>query len=72
MSQEQIDWLRPRFEQFARGDFSAYSRSGGPALGDEVVELRTWAVDTFREGALVQIELFQARGEALEAAGLRE
>ncbi len=130
MSQENIDWLRPLFEQFANGDFSAYSelpddfelvlarempdagsyrgqaarrwmrswvesfhrltieaiefvdagdqvviemlQRGLLAGSDEVVETRTWAVDTFREGDLVRIELFQARAEALDAAGLSE
>ena len=45
---------------------------GSLAGSAEVVETRTWAVDTFREGALVRVELFQAREEALEAAGLKE
>ncbi len=130
MSQENIDLLRPGYEQFARGDFSAFSElpddfelvlapempDAGSYLGeaarrwlmswvesfdrltmeaiefidagdqvliemiqrgwlagsDEVVETRTWAVNTFREGAVLRIELFQARGKALEAAGLEE
>ena len=45
---------------------------GWLAGSDEVVATRTWAVNTFREGALVRIELFQARADALEAAGLEE
>jgi ketosteroid isomerase-like protein len=36
------------------------------------VELRSWAVTTFRDGALARTELFLTRTEALKAAGLSE
>jgi ketosteroid isomerase-like protein len=130
MSQENIEVVGTLFEQFARGDFSAYSdlpddfelvlASEMPDAGsyrgeaarrwlrswvesfdrltveaiesvdageqvwtemlqrawlagsDGAVELRTWSVSTFRNGAIVRWELFLTRAEALEAAGLSE
>ena len=47
-----------------------FLQRGTPRGGSTPVELRTWSVTTRREGVLARIELFQSRGEALEAAGL--
>ena len=47
-----------------------FLQRGTPRGGSTPVELRTWSVNTRREGVLARIELFQSRGEALEAAGL--
>jgi ketosteroid isomerase-like protein len=43
----------------------------GRASGAEV-EINYWIVVTFREGRIVRDEWFADRGQALEAAGLRE
>ncbi|MGH2964125.1 MAG: nuclear transport factor 2 family protein [Solirubrobacterales bacterium] len=43
----------------------------GKSSGVEV-EYDYWAVFTFRAGRIARTEWFDARGEALEAAGLRE
>ena len=47
-----------------------FLQRGIPSGGTTPVELRTWSVNTHREGVLIRIELFQSRDEALEAAGL--
>jgi ketosteroid isomerase-like protein len=49
-----------------------FRQRGTPRGGSMPVELWTWSVNTYREGVLARIELFQSRDEALEAAGLRE
>ncbi len=49
-----------------------FVQRGSPRNSDAPIALRSWAVTTFQEGALKRIELFMARGEALEAAGLSE
>jgi hypothetical protein len=36
------------------------------------VEGRWWVVNTFREGAIARVEVFDERAKALEAAGLSE
>jgi ketosteroid isomerase-like protein len=48
-----------------------YVQRGIPRGGSTPVELPTWAIYTFREGAFT-MELFTGRDQALEAAGLRE
>ena len=131
MSEEIVKALRAVFEQFARGDFSAYAalpdefelviapempdagtyrgeaaqrwlnswidsferltqeavdfvdagdrvvvemiQRGWPRQGaSKPVEIRNWALNTVRDGAIVRSELFLTRAEALEAAGLRD
>ncbi len=130
MSQEVVDALRTSFDQFERGDFSAYAelpdefelvtaaempdagtyrgeaarrwlaawvesfekltqeavefieagdrvlieliQRGTPRDGGIPVELRTWSVTTFRDGAITRIELFLTRTQALNAAGIPE
>jgi ketosteroid isomerase-like protein len=45
---------------------------GRPPGSQVAVEGRWWVVTTFRAGAIARVEVFDERGEALEAAGLRE
>ena len=45
---------------------------GTPRDGGIPVELRTWSVTTFRDGAITRIELFLTRTQALNAAGIPE
>jgi ketosteroid isomerase-like protein len=49
-----------------------FIQRGWTAGSDVPVELRTWSLATVRDGNLVRVQLFQNRGDALEAAGLRE
>ena len=49
-----------------------FAQRGTPRGGSTPVELRTWAIWTFREGLPTRYQLFQSRDEALEAAGLRD
>ncbi len=45
---------------------------GRPPGSKVAVEGRWWVVNTFREGAIARVEVFDERDQALEAAGLRE
>jgi ketosteroid isomerase-like protein len=45
---------------------------GRPRGSDMPVESRWWQVLTFRSGSVTRTEMFSQRGQALEAAGLRE
>jgi len=130
MSQENVEKVRARYEQFARGDFSqmadvaddfelvttrenpdagtyrgeagirwmtewvgsfeghtieateiidagdkvflAILQRGRPRGSQTVVEGRWWQVVTLRGGVVARVETFQARAQALEAAGLRQ
>ena len=47
-------------------------QQGRPPGGKVAVEGRWWVVNTFREGAIARMELFDERAKALEAAGLSE
>jgi ketosteroid isomerase-like protein len=49
-----------------------FIQRGWTAGSDVPVELRTWSLATVRDGNLVRSQLFQNRGDALEAAGLSE
>ena len=48
-----------------------FVQRGIPRGGSTLVELRTWAVWTFREGLFTRYQLFRSRDEALEATGCR-
>ena len=45
---------------------------GRPPGSKGAVEGRWWVVNTFREGAIARVEVFDERAKALEAAGLSE
>jgi ketosteroid isomerase-like protein len=52
--------------------FFAIFQRGHPRGSEVPVEGHWWTVMTFRGGAVARVEVFDERGEALEAAGLSE
>lgn len=52
--------------------FAAVVQRGRIRGSQTVVENRSWAVDSFREGVPVRTELFPERAQAIRAAGLSE
>jgi ketosteroid isomerase-like protein len=83
--QEARDWIRAYigfFDGYAQeateiidaGDkvVAAVLQRGRPRGSDMPVESRWWQVTTFQGGSVTRIEMFSQRGQALEAAGLRQ
>ena len=78
-------WLRAWVDSFERltlepvefrdaGDkvLVEFIQRGAPKGSDTPVELLSWSVNTIRDGALVRLQLFLSRAEALDAAGIRD
>ena len=69
-----VDFHSEVEEYIPAGDdvvISIHHHAKGKSSGVEV-EMHNWQVFTVREGKIVRYRLFRTRGEALEAAGLRE